>query len=141
MRRQPRAWASSTSVSSRGDSEPFCFRKFAVQSIRRPTVQAWSVVTGGSFLRESAGAPARLMFSRLRALPQPLLLVEVDEGLDQPVEPAGDDGVELVQGEVDAVVGDAVLREVVGADALAAVARADQGAALLGPLAVQGLLL
>ena len=38
----------------------------------------------------------------------------------------GDDGVELVERQVDAVVGDAVLREVVGADAVAAVAGADQ---------------
>ena len=57
------------------------------------------------------------------------------QGLDQLAQVAGDDGVELVERQVDAVVGDAVLREVVGADALAAVAGADQGAALLGPLA------
>src|SRR5687768_3111396 len=36
------------------------------------------------------------------------------------------DGQQLVQGQVDAVVGEASLREVVGADAVAAVARADQ---------------
>ena len=48
---------------------------------------------------------------------------------DQLAKFAGDDGVELVQRQVDAVVGDAVLREVVGADALAAVAGADQGRA------------
>src|SRR5262249_6797761 len=74
-------------------------------------------------------------------LPQPLLLVEVFQDLDQLTEVAGDDAVELVQGEVDAVVGDAVLREVVGADALAAVAGADERAPLLGPGLVQLLLL
>src|SRR5262245_21901173 len=72
---------------------------------------------------------------------QALLLVEVHQGPGQLVEVAGDDGVELVEVEVDAVVGDAVLREVVGADALAAVAGADLAAALLGALAVQRLLL
>ena len=40
-----------------------------------------------------------------------------------------DDLVELVEGEVDAVVRDAVLRIVVGPDALGAVARTDLGAA------------
>src|SRR5262245_29260996 len=39
------------------------------------------------------------------------------------------------------MVGDPVLREIIGADALAAVAGADQGAALLGAFAVQRLLL
>ena len=36
---------------------------------------------------------------------------------------AGDDARQLVERQVDAVVGDAALREIVGADALAAVAR------------------
>src|SRR5262249_41024896 len=70
-----------------------------------------------------------------------LLLVVVAQGADDLGEVAGDDGVELVQVQVDAVVGDAVLREVVGADALAAVARAYHRLARLGPLAVQPLLL
>ena len=37
------------------------------------------------------------------------------------------DALDLVERQVDAVVGDAALREVVGADALGTVARADQG--------------
>ena len=40
--------------------------------------------------------------------------------------------IELVQGEVDTVVGHATLRVVVGADALAAVAAADEGFAFGG---------
>src|SRR6476659_1113201 len=44
------------------------------------------------------------------------------------------DGIDLVQRKVDAVVGDAALREVVGADAVGAVARADE------PLPLGGLL-
>jgi hypothetical protein len=39
------------------------------------------------------------------------------------------DGVDPIQREVDAVIGDAPLREVVGADALAAIARPDQALA------------
>src|SRR5439155_159097 len=72
---------------------------------------------------------------------QPLPLVKVLQGPDQLAHVAGDDRVQFVEREVDAVVGQAVLREVVGADALAAVARADQRAALLGAGAVQLLLL
>ena len=68
-------------------------------------------------------------------LSQALFLVEVAQRLDQFAQVAGDDGVELVQVQVDAVIGDAVLREIVGADAFAAVAGADQGAPLLGPFA------
>jgi hypothetical protein len=44
---------------------------------------------------------------------------------DQFVEVAVDDGRQLVEGEVDAMIGDASLRVVVGADALAAIARTD----------------
>src|SRR5207237_1372324 len=43
--------------------------------------------------------------------------------------------------QVDAVVGQPVLRKIIGADALAAVAGADHAFALLGPLLVQLLLL
>ncbi len=48
------------------------------------------------------------------------------------VEPALEDLVELVERQVDAVIRDAPLRVVVGADALRAVARADEQLALLG---------
>src|SRR5712692_11092176 len=65
---------------------------------------------------------------------QLLALVVDDERFDDVVEPAVHDTVQLMQGEADAVVGDAVLGEVVSADLLAAVARADLRAALLGNL-------
>ena len=60
---------------------------------------------------------------------------------DDLLQVAGDNGVELVERQIDAMIGDAILREVVGADAFAAVAGADQRAALLGPFLVQRLLL
>ena len=45
---------------------------------------------------------------------------------------AGHDFVDLVKGQVDAVIGDAALREVIGADALGAVAAADLALAIGG---------
>src|SRR5581483_11963733 len=43
-----------------------------------------------------------------------------------------DDAVQLIERKVDAVVSDAALRKIIGADALAAVARADQALAFAG---------
>ncbi len=54
---------------------------------------------------------------------------------------AGNDGVELIERQIDAMVGDAVLREVIGPDPLAAVAGADQVAAGIGAGLVLALLL
>src|SRR6185295_14841384 len=53
------------------------------------------------------------------------LLVGHGEGVEQCVEVAVEDLVEVVRLEVDPVIGDAVLGEVVGADPLAAVYGAD----------------
>src|ERR1043166_6515605 len=61
---------------------------------------------------------------------QLLGLVVRDEGVDDLVERALHDEVELVDGEADAVVGDAVLFEVVGANLFVAAAAADNRAAL-----------
>ena len=49
-------------------------------------------------------------------------LVGGDEGVDEFVEGAVHDAVDLIERQADAVVGDAALGEVVGADLLAAVA-------------------
>src|SRR5260370_725340 len=72
---------------------------------------------------------------------QSLLLIEIPQGLDQLAEIAGDDGIELVEVQVNAVIRDAVLREIVRANALAAIAGANQRASLFGPFLVQFLLL
>ena len=61
-----------------------------------------------------------------------------DERTDQAVEISRHDVVELVEREVDAVIGHAPLREIVGADAFGAVTAADQRTARFGFL---GLLL
>src|SRR6185436_4739076 len=62
----------------------------------------------------------------LGELRQPLGLVGGDQATDQVVELAVEDALDLVQRQVDPMVGHTALREVVGADALRAVARADQ---------------
>src|SRR5262249_4264225 len=53
---------------------------------------------------------------------QALGLMPGDQGLQQLVQIAVDDAVELVQGETDAVIGHAILREIIGADLLRAFA-------------------
>lgn len=55
-----------------------------------------------------------------------------EELVEHVVDPAFDEGFEAVEGEVDAVVGDAVLGEVVGADFFFAAAAADEVAAVGG---------
>jgi hypothetical protein len=62
-------------------------------------------------------------------LPEFFSLVVSGKGVDDLIEAALHDQIELVEGESDAVVGDAVLGEVVGANFLAAVAGADHAAA------------
>ncbi len=53
-------------------------------------------------------------------------MIFLHQGLQNRIQLAFENAVELVEGEVDAVVGDAALGEVVGADALGAVAAADE---------------
>src|SRR5262245_37407247 len=75
-------------------------------------------------------ASARAIFKSagfLGELSEPLGVVGSDQAADQLVHLAVEDALDLVQRQVDPVIGDAALREVVGADALGAVARADQG--------------
>ena len=67
--------------------------------------------------------------------PEQVGLILVRERPDHVVEIAVDDVLDLVEREIDAVIREPALREVVGADALGAIARADEAAALLGRLA------
>src|SRR5437764_1172652 len=86
------------------------------------------------FATTSAAALARPSSRFFGELGELLGLLLGGERVDEVVELAVHDAVDLVQGEIDAVVGDAALREVVGADALGAVARADQRLAGRGGL-------
>src|SRR5580700_2040749 len=63
-------------------------------------------------------------------------LLGIDHGLPQFIAIAVHEAVEAVPGEADAVVGDAVLREIVGADAVGTVATADLLLAQSGAFAV-----
>src|SRR3990170_8682034 len=95
--------------------------------------------------RKAQAASTKAWF-RVKASAMPLLLhgrelgglMLGNERVDDLVERglALEHEIKLVGGEADAMVGDAPLREVVGADALGAVARADLAAAVLRPLGV-----
>ena len=63
-------------------------------------------------------------------------LVFLIERPNQLIEIAVHDVVELVEREIDAMIGDAPLRKIVGADALGAVARARPGACAIAPAAL-----
>src|SRR5258706_164057 len=86
--------------------------------LRRPTAQrAPAPATRQCAARSRRAAlERRKLLGRLRSLQRRGHLVEV----------AVEDELQLVERQVDAVVSDAPLREVVGADAVAAVAAADQ---------------
>src|SRR5690606_36053958 len=116
----PRAWASSSSASRRGLSP----------AVRRAcaSLRAWAMVRG-------AGGPGWPMASRRGGggkFGELIGLILVDQRPDEVVEITLQHGVELVEGELDAMVGDSSVRIVVGADLLRTVAAAHQQPALLG---------
>src|SRR5437763_16893937 len=79
----------------------------------------------------SSAVPAVMHSSgdSLLAFVTQLLGTEVcGQRIDDRIQSAIHDDVELVQRQADAVVRDAILREIVGPDLLAAIARADHGA-------------
>src|SRR5690606_17905288 len=88
----------------------------------------------GGGRRPLASAPLNVQGPSLRQARQLLGLEFLAQGPDDIVEVALKDLVELVESEVDAVIGDPPLGIVVGADALGAVAAADEAPAGLGLL-------
>src|SRR5579875_1535454 len=106
-RSTPSTCASSTSASRRGLCE-------LSDSARVAEASASAIVT-----------PARRSVTCLRVEPAPLLVIL--ERVGELVELAGEDTVEVVDEQVDAVVLDAVLGVVVGADLLRALSGADLG--------------
>ena len=109
---QPRTWPRSSSASRRGVSEP-------------ADAQAVGSARGGA--RCPAGHRACTSGPSLED-GQPFGLVGRDQRIDEAVEVAVEDRRQVVQVHADAVVGDAVLREVVGPDLLRPIARADHRA-------------
>src|SRR5207247_6039670 len=108
-----------------------------VVSFRRPT-RLCAPAAARAAGSQSPRRPAKQQSIRPT---QALLLVKLFKRLKQFRQIARDDRVESIQVQIDAVIGDAVLREIVGANSLAAVAGADQAPPLLGPFLVQLLLL
>src|SRR6266545_2141532 len=109
---RPRAWASRTSAVRRGAMTP-------LSSSREVPCRSAVLTVIGSDGRAVLGLLLQLFG-----------LVVGGERFHDHVQFSVHDEVELMQGEADAVVGHAILRKVVGADLLAAVARADHAAPL-----------
>src|SRR6478735_6833340 len=127
MRFRPSAWPISSSELSRALSTPRFSRNSVVRLMISSTVSIGSVVLPGTTLPHR-NRPAR-------ELGQLLLEVRPLQRLDDRVEVALHHRRQVVEREPDAVVRDAVLREIVGADAFAAAAGADLAPALRGVLA------
>src|SRR5579884_3500609 len=118
MRRSASASAQSSSASSRGVALPCVLRYVVLRRTISSSVRGWSL---------SAARSCRV----LGFVEQPARLVLLRQRLDEQVEIAVEHALQLMQREVDAVVGDARLREVVRAHLLAAVAAAHHGTARL----------
>src|SRR5262245_26158856 len=86
-------------------------------------------------------SPGGSRVHRSLRLPKALLLIKLPQCLNQFPHVARDHRVERVHRQIDAVVGHAVLREVVRANTIVPAAGADEALARLGPFAVQLLLL
>ena len=70
------------------------------------------------------GTLPALLAVRTKSISQ-LLPIVINQGVGDYLHISGQDLVKLVEGQADAVVGQAILGEIVGADPLAAVSRAD----------------
>src|SRR5271166_4784908 len=84
-----------------------------------------TAATSACFSCTGSGHDLRLLFQLLR-------LIVRDQGVDHGLQLAVHEFRQLVRGVADAMVSDAVLRKVVGADLLAAVAGAHHGFTFLG---------
>ena len=129
---RPSAWPTSRRASSSGVSRPAA-RKRAAQSAR--------VLREPSATGMRACAAARTVATAVTTTPfrrQQLGLMLGHQRVDDLAERlALDDLRQLVEREIDAVVADAPLRKIVGADALGAVAGADLAAALGGARGIE----
>src|SRR3569623_1108785 len=110
LRVSPKTWASNTSASTRGEARPV---SCSAASARQSAILLCCNEYMGSQRRASIAECGEL-----------LGLVLIDERVDDVVEIALDDIFQFIQGEVDAVVGEAALWKIVGADALRTVAAA-----------------
>src|SRR5581483_5621470 len=154
-RSSPRATSTTCSVSGRGTStrrstvsssvrnghvpSTYCNgspRSRRAASSRQPSEPAWSRIQRASRTEPSRSASSassaadpKPTGSAVIELPVPLV---GHEGIGQLVEVAHEDAVELVQRELDPVVGDPVLLVIVGPDLLRTAPAADLAPALFG---------
>src|SRR5690349_4686852 len=121
MRPTPSACASSTSASRRAEVDP-CFCRWPVARVSTSS----TVSSGAASPPREIGGSAEISRGPLGAV----AAVELRRALGryerrhQLVQVPGHDLIELVKGELDAVIGDAILFEVVSADLLGPVATA-----------------
>src|SRR3954453_9162208 len=119
-RSTPSASATSTSASSRGVSQPAASNDgTAASSTSAAVIPGEVIVLGRSWFAPSGRG----------GLERAPLLVGLEAG-GEVIEVAGEHPLDVSLGELHAVVGHAVLREVVGANLLRALPRAPLGAAL-----------
>src|ERR1039457_689663 len=118
MRRNPSAWAQSSSESRRADVLPWSPRYVVLSRRTSMSVGAADATSGGMSRRI-----VRIV------LEQAAGLVLVRQRLDEHIEVAVEHTLELMQRQVDAMIGHARLRKVVGANLLAAVATPNHRAA------------
>src|SRR5664280_2829623 len=107
------AWASNTSAVSRGTAIPASSRR------RAPCFNAVCTI-----IRRLDGRSLFPLLSHFFAL------VVGDQGIEDGIHFALHHEIELMERQADAVIADAILREVIGADFLAAVARTHHALAL-----------
>src|SRR4051812_3925639 len=123
---QKRGTSSSAATTSRASSRASGTRASSRIAVSSATTSPTVAAPGGG--AEAAYGPSgrqRAERSASGSLTEPLLDVGHPERLDQRPDVAAEHAVDVVESEPDAVVGDAALREVVGADLRRAVARAD----------------
>ncbi len=123
----PEASSTMRRASTRGLATPASARRRSASSSRLPQATVSAAGPSGP----APGLTAALVLELAAALVG-------DQRVDDLVELAGQDLVELVEVEVDAVVGDPVLLEVVGADLLGPAAAAHLVAAGVGQLGASG---
>src|ERR1035438_4817348 len=111
---------------------PSCSLQFSIQAPMSTSANGVPSGIGWTAMRVRESKPAPASGRDLHLLLHFLSLEVRDQRVDHGLDAAVHELRQLVRGEADAVIGDTVLREVVGADLLAAIAAAHHRPALLG---------
>src|ERR1035438_7392105 len=111
---------------------PSCSLQFSIQAPMSTSANGVPSGIGWTAMRVRESKPAPASGRDLHLLLHFLGLEVRDQRVDHGLDAAVHEVRQLVRGEADAMIGNAVLREVVGADLLAAIAAAHHRPALLG---------